>query len=114
MTVGASIKLLHEAVGHVVTVETITGETFRGNLWHCEDTGNCHMKECLRIARNGQRNEVPEICVRGKSIRYVIVPDVLVHSPMAKRFSMKAKDLKKLPKVETEGPMQHGGKRFRR
>jgi len=51
MTLGVSIKLLHEAVGHTITVETNTGETFRGALWNCEDTANCHMRDCLRIAQ---------------------------------------------------------------
>lgn len=31
-TVGIPIKLLNEAVGHIVTIELETGSTFRGKL----------------------------------------------------------------------------------
>ena len=41
----APVKLLHEGVGHVVTVELKSGETYRGLLSEAEDTMNCHMKE---------------------------------------------------------------------
>ena len=44
-TVGVPIKLLHEAEGHVVTVELKTGEAYRGLLEESEDTMNCRMKE---------------------------------------------------------------------
>ena len=30
MSIGVPIKLLHEAEGHIVTVETTTGEVYRG------------------------------------------------------------------------------------
>ena len=32
MSIGVPIKLLHEAEGHIVTVETTTGEVYRGKL----------------------------------------------------------------------------------
>jgi hypothetical protein len=32
-TIGVPIKVLHEAEGHVVTVETTTGEVSCGYLW---------------------------------------------------------------------------------
>lgn len=35
-TISATIKILHEAEGHVVTVELINNETFRGTLSHSE------------------------------------------------------------------------------
>ena len=39
------IKLLHEAEGHVVTVELKSGETYRGMLEESEDTMNCRLTE---------------------------------------------------------------------
>ena len=50
-TVGVPIKLLHEAEGHVVTVELKTGEAYRGLLEESEDTMNCRMKEGMRICQ---------------------------------------------------------------
>ena len=35
-TISATIKILHEAEGHVVTVELVNNETFRGTLSHSE------------------------------------------------------------------------------
>lgn len=32
MSIGVPVKLLHEAVGHVVTIELKTGDTYRGKL----------------------------------------------------------------------------------
>jgi small nuclear ribonucleoprotein D3 len=32
MSVGVPIKLMHEGMGHIVTVEVKTGETYRGQL----------------------------------------------------------------------------------
>ncbi len=33
MSIGVPIKLLHEAEGHVVTIEMKTGEVYRGQLY---------------------------------------------------------------------------------
>ena len=30
--IGVPIKLLHECVGHIICIETVTGEMFRGQL----------------------------------------------------------------------------------
>jgi small nuclear ribonucleoprotein D3 len=42
---GVPIKLLHEAEGHVVTVELKNGETYRGLLDEAEDTMNVRLSE---------------------------------------------------------------------
>ena len=39
------IKLLHEAEGHIVTVEMKSGEIYRGLLVEAEETMNCQLKE---------------------------------------------------------------------
>lgn len=44
-TMGVPIKLVHEAEGHVVTVELKNGETYRGLLSEAEETMNCVLKE---------------------------------------------------------------------
>lgn len=33
MSIGVPIKLLHEAEGHIVTIELKTGEVYRGQLY---------------------------------------------------------------------------------
>ena len=42
---GVPIKLLHEAEGHVVTVELKNGETYRGLLDEAEDTMNVRLSD---------------------------------------------------------------------
>lgn len=42
---GVPIKLLHEAEGHVVTVELKNGEAYRGLLDEAEDTMNVRLSE---------------------------------------------------------------------
>lgn len=39
------IKLIHEAEGHVVTIELKNGEIYRGLLQESEDTMNCKLNE---------------------------------------------------------------------
>jgi small nuclear ribonucleoprotein (snRNP)-like protein len=39
-SLGIPVKLLHEAAGHVVTVELKTGEVYRGSMVECEDNWN--------------------------------------------------------------------------
>jgi small nuclear ribonucleoprotein (snRNP)-like protein len=59
-SLGIPVKLLHEAAGHVVTVELKTGEVYRGSMLDCEDNWNCQLHNptftakvrappCLRI-----------------------------------------------------------------
>lgn len=37
---GVPVKLMHEAEGHVVTIELKTGEMYRGELFEAEDNWN--------------------------------------------------------------------------
>ena len=39
-TVGIPVKLLHEAVGHTITIELKGGVTYRGRLFDAEDNFN--------------------------------------------------------------------------
>lgn len=41
MGLGVPVKLLHEAVEHVVTVELKTGELYRGTMTDSEHNWNC-------------------------------------------------------------------------
>jgi small nuclear ribonucleoprotein (snRNP)-like protein len=43
-SLGIPVKLLHEAAGHIVTVELKTGELYRGSLIECEDNWNCQLE----------------------------------------------------------------------
>ena len=44
---GVPVKVLHEAEGHIVTVEASTGETYRGTLIEAEDNMNLQVSTLL-------------------------------------------------------------------
>jgi small nuclear ribonucleoprotein D3 len=94
--VGIPVKLLHEAAGHVVTIELKSGEAYRGELFECEDNWNCQLKDVTATARDGRVSKMEHIFVRGSRIRLLVVPDMLKNAPMFKRIDPKNKG-KKFP-----------------
>lgn len=84
MSIGIPIKLIHEAEGHIVTLETITGEIYRGKLLEAEDNMNCQLTSVTVTARNGQISQMEQVFIRGSTVRFFIVPDMLKNAPMFK------------------------------
>lgn len=89
--IGIPVKLIHEAEGHVVTIELKSGESFRGELHECEDNWNIQLKDVTATGRDGKVSKMEHIYVRGSRIRMVIVPDMLKNAPMFKRIDPKNK-----------------------
>lgn len=100
---GVPVKLLHEALGHVITVETKTGQMYRGKLAdgnlgsngpcakikpHCnafsiaEDSLNVSLRDITVTGRDGRVTQLEQVYIRGSMIRYFIVPDMLQNAPM--------------------------------
>lgn len=50
-SLGIPVKLLHEAEGHIVTVELKSGETYRGSLIECEDNWNSQLESITYTAK---------------------------------------------------------------
>lgn len=90
MSIGVPIKVLHEAEGHVITCETMTGEIYRGKLVEAEDNMNCQMTGLSVTYRDGKTATVENVYIRGSKIRYLILPDMLKNAPMFKRAGNKA------------------------
>ncbi len=84
MSIGIPIKLLHEAEGHIITLETTTGEVYRGKLLEAEDNMNCQMLNITLTARDGRVTQVEQVFIRGSMIRFFILPDMLKNAPMFK------------------------------
>lgn len=89
--IGIPVKLIHEAEGHVVTVELKSGECFRGELGEVEDNWNLQLKDVTATGRDGKVSKMELLYVRGSRIRMVIVPDMLKNAPMFKRIDPKHK-----------------------
>eukprot|EP00051_Salpingoeca_urceolata_P027305 m.480880 g.480880 ORF g.480880 m.480880 type:complete len:131 (-) comp21983_c0_seq1:206-598(-) len=83
--IGIPIKLLHEAEGHVVTVELKTGETYRGKLIEAEDNMNTQMREITYTSREGRVSQLDTVYIRGSKIRFFILPEMLKNAPMFKK-----------------------------
>ncbi|ORX59537.1 Sm-like ribonucleo protein [Hesseltinella vesiculosa] len=86
MTIGVPIKLLHEAQGHVVTLELKTGQLYRGKLLDAEDNMNIQLREITVTARDGRVSQLDQVYIRGSSVRFFIVPDMLKNAPMFKQL----------------------------
>lgn len=85
MSIGVPIKVLHEAEGHIVTLETNTGEVYRGKLIEAEDNMNCQMQNISVTYRDGHTAQLENVYIRGSKIRFLILPDMLKNAPMFKR-----------------------------
>jgi small nuclear ribonucleoprotein D3 len=85
MSIGVPIKLLHEAEGHIVTIELKTGELYRGTLVESEDNMNCQMSKITVTTRDGRQHALEQVYIRGSKIRFMILPDMLKNAPMFKR-----------------------------
>lgn len=90
MSIGVPIKVLHEAEGHIITCETITGEVYRGKLIEAEDNMNCQMTQITVTYRDGRTGNLENVYIRGSKIRFLILPDMLKNAPMFKRQGPKA------------------------
>lgn len=109
MSIGVPIKILHEAEGHVITLETATGkktiifrfycffikiwsvffcpgEVYRGKLIEAEDNMNCQMAEITVTYRDGRVAQLENVYIRGSKIRFLILPDMLKNAPMFKNI----------------------------
>ncbi|PWN53424.1 Sm-like ribonucleo protein [Violaceomyces palustris] len=89
-TIGIPVKLIHESVGHIITVELKGGSSYRGKLYDAEDNLNVAMKEITVTARDGKQTHLENCYIRGSMIRFIIVPDMLQQAPMFKRVGPNA------------------------
>ncbi|OUC46057.1 LSM domain protein [Trichinella nativa] len=69
MSLGVPLKILHEAEGHIVMLETTTGEVFRGKLLEAEDNMNCNMTDVTVTYRDGQVTQMDQVYIRGSKIQ---------------------------------------------
>ncbi|EFC41611.1 predicted protein [Naegleria gruberi] len=82
--IGIPIKLLHEAESHIISLETKSGELYRGKLIEAEDSMNVQLVDVTVTHRNGQQSAMNTVYIRGSKIRYFVLPDILQKAPMFK------------------------------
>jgi small nuclear ribonucleoprotein D3 len=86
MSIGVPIKVLHEAEGHTVSLETTIGELYRGKLVEAEDNMNCLLANITVTHRDGRTAQLEQVYIRGSKIRFLILPDMLKNAPMFKNI----------------------------
>lgn len=79
---GVPITLLHESDGFTVTIELKNGEIYRGILEGSEDNMNCELKDVTYTNLDGVDTHLDSVYIRGSSVLFVVVPDMLANSPM--------------------------------
>nr|CAN59901.1 hypothetical protein VITISV_002889 [Vitis vinifera] len=89
-SLGIPVKLLHEAAGHVVTVELKSGELYRGSMIECEDNWNCQLENITFTAKDGKVSQLEHVFIRGSKVPWLI-PDMLKNAPMFKRLDARVK-----------------------
>lgn len=82
------------------------GEIYRGLLLGAEDTMNMSLSEVLRTARNGQITKLPNLYLRGSSIRFIALPDLLKNAPV---FQKVATMKRKMEQAQQQRQQQQGG-----
>ncbi|XP_011628894.1 small nuclear ribonucleoprotein SmD3b isoform X1 [Amborella trichopoda] len=90
-SLGIPVKLLHEAAGHIVTVELKSGELYRGSMVECEDNWNCQLESITYTAKDGKVSQLEHVFIRGSKVRFMVIPDMLKNAPMFKRLDARIK-----------------------
>ncbi|KAK1301989.1 hypothetical protein QJS10_CPB12g01333 [Acorus calamus] len=90
-SLGIPVKLLHEAAGHIVTVELKSGELYRGSMIECEDNWNCQLESITYTSKDGKVSQLEHVFIRGSKVRFMVIPDMLKNAPMFKRLDAKIK-----------------------
>lgn len=73
------LGLLTAATGHPMLVELKSGETLNGLLINCDTWMNLTLREVVQTSADGDKfMRLPEIYVRGSTIKYLRVPDEIV------------------------------------
>ena len=102
--VGVPIKLLHEGEGHMVTIELRNGEIYRGHLDETEETMNCLLTDVVLTARDGHVTKMENVYIRGSQVKFMILPDLLKHSPVFDK-------VKQLKRDDDAKPTRSSGKK---
>lgn len=85
------LNLLRAAQGHQVLVELKNGETCNGNLLNIDTWMNLNLRKVIRTSKDGDAFwSLPEMYVRGNTIKYLRVPDVIVEVVAEERQAREA------------------------
>jgi len=85
------LSLLNAAQNKPMLVELKNGETFNGHLVNCDNFMNITLREVYQTSAEGDRFwKLKECYIRGSTIKYLRVPDVLLDT--VKEEQLRARD----------------------
>lgn len=79
------------------------GEIYRGLLLSAEDTMNMTLSDVLRTARNGQVSKLPSVYLRGSSIRFIALPELLKNAPVFQKVTNMKRKMEQDQKIKQQG-----------
>jgi len=79
------------------------GEIYRGMLLSAEETMNLSLSDVLRTARNGQISKLPSVYLRGSSIRFIALPDLLKNAPVFQKVTMMKRKMEQERELRQQG-----------
>jgi small nuclear ribonucleoprotein D3 len=82
------------------------GEIYRGLLLSAEETMNMSLSEVLRTARNGQISKLPSVYLRGSSIRFIALPDILKNAPVFQKVATMKRKMEQEQQQRQQGTKQ--------
>jgi small nuclear ribonucleoprotein D3 len=80
------------------------GEIYRGLLLSAEDTMNVSLSEVLRTARDGQITKLPSVYLRGSSIRFIALPELLKNAPIFQRVTNMKRRMEQAQQLRQQQP----------
>ena len=84
MTHSVPLKLIYEAIPYIITIETKTGDRYRGKLINIENNMNCYLSNTSTCI-GGKFGKNHLLFIRGNCIKMIILPDVLLETPILKK-----------------------------
>jgi len=75
-------KFLTEAKPFVISLETKTGEKYRGKLFEVGENMNILLKKALCHEKNGKIRKCDFIFIRGNNVKVIILPEILMKVPI--------------------------------
>lgn len=72
-------------------------------LLSAEETMNLSLSDVLRTTRNGQITKLPSVYLRGSSIRFIALPDLLKNAPVFQKVTMMKRKMEQEQEERQQG-----------
>jgi small nuclear ribonucleoprotein D3 len=75
---------------------------------------NVSLSDVIRTARNGQISKLPNVYLRGSSIRFIALPDLLKNAPVFKKVQTMKRKMEESQSQSQQRGGSGGGKQNKR